>query len=235
MKNDILVAIPVLTGSDHCKAAIDSVFPKEGVQILIADNGAEESVKEMLKVYTAQPIYFERFHQNIFVNPVWNTFLKTFLSSSYERLVIMNSDLLMQSQWVEVVNNRWTINPDEILLPVMDELRDINPAVSNAQVVIEGTPGVFITLNRKQAEMVYPIPEDIKIWFGDLWIFTILRELGYQTVIPENLLAKHFWSSTVSRLPGISELIEHDKIQWADVVEPLMRQRIQFLKDKLYP
>ncbi len=233
MKNDILVAIPVLTGPDHCKAAIDSVFQKEGVQVLILDNGSDASVKEMLKQYTSQPICFERFPQNIFVNPVWNVAMRIFLNSSYERLIIMNSDLIMQDRWSEVVRNRWAVNPHEILLPVMDELREVDVAVSNRQVATEGTPGVFITLNKKQAEMVYPIPEDIKVWFGDLWVFTILRELGYQTVIPENLLAKHFWSSTVSRLPGISEIIEEDKIQWAEVVEPLMRQRIQFLKDKL--
>ncbi len=233
MAYKILVAIPVLTGADHCKQAIDSVVNQPGVDLLIIDNGATPEVKDLISSYNAPNGVCITNEVNRYVNPAWNQSLIYFLNGDWDYICVMNSDLVLREDWVQVVQKRWVINPHEILLPVMNEQGHSGSEVMEAKYVSEATPGVFITLNRKQATMVYPIPEDIKVWFGDQYIYTILRELGYQTVIPPNLCARHAWSSTVSRLPGISEIIEEDKIQWADVVEPLMRQRIQFLKDKL--
>jgi hypothetical protein len=140
----------------------------------------------------------------------------------------MNSDLIMQRNWSEVLRNRWKVNPDEILLPVMGGpvTEEVSTEIAPAELVTSGTPGVFITLNRKQAEMIYPIPEACRVWFGDNWIYEILRIIGFETLIPSNLLAHHYWSQTVSKVPGISKIIEEDKIAWRDIVEPKMRQRI---------
>lgn len=211
----ILIGIPVLTGAEHCKEAIDRVAYKENVDVLIIDNGAECSVKELILTYVDFPnIHTIRNKENLFVNPAWNQCLDFFLRKNYDRCIVMNSDLIMQEQWSDVCQKRWVTNPDEILLPVMGELHDVNTDIAPAQKVDSGTAGVFITLNRKQAELIYPIPDEIKVWHGDEWIYTILRNKGYETLIPENLLAKHYWSSTVSKVPNIETIIEEDKKQW---------------------
>lgn len=216
----ILVGIPVLTGADHCEETISSVIYKNSVNVLIIDNGAETAVKERLLLYH----HLRNFHVihneiNKYVNPAWNQIIEFFLKHDYDRLIIQNSDLILQKDWDKVCRNRWEVDPDEILLPVMDELHDVDTAIAPAKKVDSGTPGVFITLNRKQAELIYPIPSEILVWFGDLWAFTILRNKGYETLIPENLLDKHYWSSTVSKVPGIGDLIEQDKLQWEIVKE----------------
>lgn len=223
----ILVSIPMLYGPSHCKAAIDSVIGKPDVELLLLDNGAEKEVSELIASYDClkviEPV-------NTFVNPAWNKFIATFLSGGWDYLVIMNSDLTMFGKWDEICRNRWKVTPDEILIPKLDAIpRHYSTQVMSAQIVTEGTPGVFITMNRKQAEMAYPIPEECRVWFGDQYIYTILRSVGFQTVIPTNLFASHTWSSTISRVPGISEIIEEDKISWRDIGEPKMRKRINEL------
>lgn len=208
----LLVGIPMIYGPSHCKAAIDSVIGKPDVDLLLLDNGAEKEVSELIASYDCLKIIEP---VNTFVNPAWNKMIATFISGGWDYLIIMNSDLVPFGAWDEICRNRWKVNPDEILIPRMDEIpRHFSTAVSNAKTVTEGTPGVFITINRKQAEMVYPIPEYCKIWFGDQFIFSVLRRVGFETVIPTNLFASHAWSSTVSRVPGISKMIEDDKIQW---------------------
>lgn len=222
----ILVGIPVLTGAAHCKEAIDSVMYKErsnknaAIDLLIIDNGSEQEVKDL--IYNPHFLVYGtviKNEVNQYVNPAWNQIIEYGLRNNYDRIIIMNSDLIMNDGWDIVCRNRWEVNQDEILLPVMDELHDVDTAIAPAKKVDSGTPGVFITLNRKQAELIYPIPSEILVWFGDLYLFTILRAKGYETLIPENLLAKHYWSSTISRVPGISEIIEEDKKQWEIVKE----------------
>jgi hypothetical protein len=41
-----------------------------------------------------------------------------------------------------------------------------------------------------------------------------LRGIGYKTYVLDNLVAYHYGSQNVRRLPGISEMIERDKENW---------------------
>lgn len=220
----ILVTIPCLYGPDHTRKSINSVIGRENVDVLLIDNGAEKSVKDALMHYFDEKDHVHLIHneKNIYVNPAWNQAINDFLSCpEYDYLVIMNSDLIMQSDWNEVVTNRWNLEPDEILIPTLSDNLPykVNTGKGPSQIVHEGTPGVFITLNRKQAEMIYPIPSELKVWFGDNWIYDILRLVGYKTVIPVNLMANHFHngSQNVQRVEGISEIIEGDKVNWLNV------------------
>lgn len=227
----ILVGIPMLSGAPHCKAAIDSVINKPDVGLLIIDNGAEQEVKDLIHSYNSPNGWCIVNEKNVFVNKAWNQIIEYFLTSTFDYLCIMNSDLTMFGKWDEICRNRWKVKPDEILIPRLDEIpRNYLTAVSDAKVVTEGTPGVFITLNKRQAEMVYPIPDYVKLWFGDLFIYSVLRRLNYETVIPTNLFASHAWSSTISRLPGASDLIEEDKRQWELYGENDIRNRVEKYK-----
>lgn len=224
MNNKILISIPCLTGAVHVQETIESVIDKENVDVLICDNGATQEVKDVINSYDSK-VKVIRNEQNIFVNPAWNQFINYFLcDKSYSHLVIMNSDLIMQKDWDKVLRNRWAINPNEILIPIMTQdktlmLKDVDTSVMEAQRVHEGTAGVFITMNRKQAEIVYPIHPSILVWFGDNWLYHILRSLNYETLIPSNLLSYHYWSATIQKVGGILEIIEQDKINWENIAK----------------
>ncbi len=229
----ILVAIPCLTGAAHVKEAIDSVIGKENVDVLIFDNGAEADVKAVIASYEDRPgILTGGCGENIYVNPAWNKFLDFFIRhTNYSHLIIMNSDLIMQKDWDIVLKKRWEINPNEILVPVITQDKglmsaDISTDPGKFQTVTEGTPGVFITIPRHLAARCYPIPDSILVWFGDLFIYSIFRTLGYPTIIPENLVSYHYWSQTVQRVTGISEIIEKDKLAWENSAKFEINNRI---------
>lgn len=213
----ILVVIPCLYGVDHTREAIESVINKPDVDLLLIDNGAEQSVKQV--IVDAKPKYCISHPQNIYVNPAWQYGIDTFLKlPEYTHLIIMNSDLIMQKDWDVVLRKRWAVNPDEICIPIIQDDKNMIARVStdvlSAQLVHEGTPGVFITLSRKQVEIINPLPTECLVWFGDQWIYEILRGCGYQTVIPSNLISYHYWSQNVQKVAGIGEIIEEDKRQW---------------------
>lgn len=223
----IICAIPCLFGEKHTEEAIKSVL---NCDLLLIENGSEQSVKDVIKKYESSTVKVIRNPKNIFVNPAWNQAIEYFLESDYDYLLIMNSDLILHRNYKQVLYNRWERNPDEIILPIIqDNINfDVPPFFAPAQEVHEGTPGVFITLNKKQAKIIYPIHESVRIWFGDSYIYSTLRALGYKTVIPSNLFACHYHSGSqnVQRLKEAPAIIEEDKKAWNDIVLPKMKELI---------
>ncbi len=230
----ILVAIPLLYNGEMCEEAINSVVHKEHVSVLLIDNGSENDVKKVINKFSVLPnVHIIRNEKNLFVNPAWNQSMDFFLRNlQFTHIAIMNSDLVMHNLWDWVLLNRLLENPDEISIPRMIDdkyfggMENTNSDVCNATEVHSGTAGVFILMNRKHVGIVNPIPSEILCWFGDNYLYSILRELGYKTVIPDNFLCYHAHSQTIQRVKGISEIIEEDKRQWANVVEPKMNELI---------
>lgn len=215
-----LVGIPCLYGVGHTKEAIESVINKEDVNVLLIDNGAEYEVKEQLRIYSylkqAEVIHNP---ENIYVNPAWNQIIKTFLESDSGYLMIMNSDLILHDKWKEVMDNHFNHNSEVIPIPVISSDKNvlkqqINGTVKYQWLETHSPAGVLIILNKVQARLIYPIPETLKVWFGDNWIYNILRGYGYKIWINENLITYHSCSQNVSKVKGISEIIEQDKIEW---------------------
>lgn len=226
----ILVAIPCLYGGWHTKLAIDSVIHEPGVEVLLIDNGAAQDVKDVIALYPSAHLI--RNPDNIYVNPAWNQAMEFFLEDSrYTHIVLMNSDLVMGKTWASILRVR--IEKHGIMEVALPTIRDAHPGNpyngydTNAQTVTSGFPGVFICLSYWHVKWVYPIPSYIKVWFGDNWIFDKVRAAGVRTSVVPNLFARHLHggSQNVQRVPGIAEIIEEDKRQWEEVVQPMMIDR----------
>ncbi len=193
---NILISVPVLCHGhifDECMSSL--IY--QNLDILIGDNGSSDDVKRIIEKYESKEnVKVIRETENIYVNPIWNKFMAYFLEhKEYDYLIILNSDLILQKNWADVCKNYWSVFPDEILIPknISDKnllYREENTSITPAQEVHSGTAGVFITMNRKQCEMVFPIPEEILVWFADNFIYETLRSF-YKTVIPDNLLSYH--------------------------------------------
>lgn len=234
----ILVGVPVITGYKHTMDCINSVLNQENVELMIIDNNATEDIKELFKEYsTLTNVQIKVNAQNIYVNPAWNQIMYAFLNeerySDCDILVIMNSDLTMQNNWSEVLRNCYKQNKYASYLPVLlndcvklERIKEVDTSIEEHKVVSEGTAGVFITLSREQCKLVYDIPELIKVWYGDNWIYGILRGNGNKTVIVSNLYAFHGLSQTVSRVNGIDDIIAVDRYNWNNHVEPYMNELI---------
>jgi hypothetical protein len=208
-KKSILVGIPVIYNGNILIKSVKSVIRE--ADVLIIDNNSEPDVKNALNLLSNQGnISIIRNPKNVYVNPAWNQILSYFLASNYEQLVIMNSDLIMWAGWSEELTTDACYIPSDGKLKVFEE-------------VFKGTPGVFIHLTKECAHMVYPIPKSIKIWFGDEWIYTILRKYGIKTIIHPRIICEHYQSGSqsVKKLPEFQEIIEQDKIAWKEIKKTL--------------
>ncbi len=240
----ILVGIPVLSGYKHTMEAINSILNQQNVELLIIDNNATPDLKELFKNYAHYANFNVKVNdQNIYVNPAWNQIMYAFLNNDEYKgcdlLVIMNSDLTMQNNWSDVLRQCYQSNPTGCYMPIvvndcvkLERMKEVNINTQNCEVIKEGAPGIFITLTKEQCRLVYDIPETMKVWYGDNWIYGILRGIGHQTVIPDNLFAFHGLSQTVSKVEGIDDIIAKDRYEWNTNVEPYMNLLIERLNNE---
>lgn len=233
MKNfTYLIGIPVLYGTQVTEDAIKSVIDKDNIEVVIVDNGASEDVKDVIEYYSLSIRHVMRNEVNKYVNFAWNQIIEYFLKSSdADYLCIMNSDIIMQKQFYDVLNFNHSLKPDEIYIATQlnDKIALKNEIIvtNKKQEVFEGTAGVNIILSREQVNIIYPIPSDkIKVWFGDNFCYEILRKCNFKTYVLESLLAFHYGSQNVSKVAGISEIIEEDKRNWALYSEQDKKERI---------
>lgn len=237
MKERILIGIPCIVNPHVIKETVQAILYKPNVHIILIDNGADHDVKDLLAHYaTYENVNVWNNDKNEFVNKAWNQLMRYFLGSElHDRLIIMNSDLVMHINWNIILDMMWKEGPDLILTPTLvdDKTEMFRSSYRTKEKVDSPNPaGVFITLNKRQCELVHPIPEEIKVWFGDTWIYQILDAFTYKVFAPKSLKAFHHTSESIKRVPGVYEIIEEDKIAWHDIVEPKMQKLIQTLKNK---
>lgn len=218
----ILVGIPVVSGYKHTQDAINSVVNKPNVHVLIIDNNATDDVKELFKSYKCLDNFKVIVNEkNVYVNPAWNQIIDFFLQSDCEILCLMNSDLTLQNNWHEVLRYWYYFKDKCSFVPTLvtdcvkvERLKHVDAFGGIPTKLDNGIAGVFITLNKLQCEIVYPIPSGIKVWFGDNWIYNLLRGVGHNVYAVDNLIAFHGLSQTIDRVEGVTEIIESDKVQW---------------------
>ncbi len=206
---DILVGMLTYKKATITQRAIASIG--DSVDLLVIDNGADRDVKAILP--QTGVIHNP---ENVGVNPGWNQLVEHFLAGDWKWLVIASSDVTMANNWADVLRSRMD-TPNAVFMPrLVDNIHDINrKAPETVTVALEATPGFFYCMPREAVEIAFPIPEGIKIWFGDEWVFTKLRRLGWQTQIVNNMLAHHVWSSNITS--QCIKLIEEDKVAWESI------------------
>ena len=203
MKN-VMVGIPVIYCEECVKLCLESLREQDS-HVFIVDNDSTSEIKKMIESYPK--LVNDR---NLYVNPAWNQIMKYFLDSNYEKLIILNSDMILNNDVIEKIS---AINIDEDLSIILPNVSDHD--MNEGTLEIEwGYPGIMIVLTQKMAKLVYPIPESLKIWFGDDWIYRRLIKNGYKLRIYYDIKAHHSGSRSIVSLKEASEIIEQDKLNW---------------------
>jgi len=203
----LLVGIPVIYDVACVKKCLAHVIGADG--ILIIDNNATPDIKKLIEPYNKIVNA-----KNVYVNPAWNQLMEYFLAHpEFDTIIILNSDIYLKN---DVCAKIKLIDLDaQKVIPLVTGVSAFSESPNpTSHVVKDGVPGVFICLSRKMVELVYPIPSEIKLWYGDNWIFSKLQLLKYEMTVYSDLQAIMDWSRSIGLLPEASAIIEEDKKAW---------------------
>ena len=235
----VLICFPFFADPEVALKSYQS-FQVEDVDIYTIDDNAKPEVKTMI-AGNHIPIMEENSVDN-FATGCWNQAAQYFLEHpEYDCLRIGFSDFIMMNGWKEVLEANWDENT--AILPrfvkTMEELQATQPELypGGKFVTAGGTPADCVFLSRKLVEMVFPVPEDIKLWYNDEYIFTIMRETGHQVTVLDTLVGYHY-GSLILQGPYVQEShdrIELDKLAWETTIKAQVWEKIKEINGQNVP
>jgi len=204
------VIIPTIWKSEYTMQLLERYLncDKVGEVILINNNKAETpqiSIHDKLKVITP--------NENIYVNPAWNMGVQL---SSYDNITISNDDILFNvDEYFYYLEQKH----DLLQLGYIGSHNDNYSLTQSKEIVIielydnktnTGGWGCLFSFNKK---LWKPIPEQLKIWYGD----NCIHETN-KLILQLNGIAIETRMSTSSDLDSLREVRDNDTIEWMKLI-----------------
>ena len=194
--------------TDHL---VDVLIEDESVgEIIIIDNAPADFFYEHDKVITLWP------HENIYVNPSWNLGVE---ESNYDKFIILNDDIIIPYNFVSQLEEWITEDIGLIGLDIASIIKVTQFDVENITLLdrkIELQPvlkrnwgfGMAIAAHKKS---YHKIPENIRIWYGDDYLFQMNNEVNKTNYVIDDI-------PIFTKISSTSDLEEFDEIKNIDTL-----------------
>ncbi|HET9649817.1 MAG TPA: glycosyltransferase [Microlunatus sp.] len=174
------VVMPTLQRSSLLIPLLGLYCESPAVSEIVVINNSREAIP-----FDHQKVRFIQPRKNIFVNPAWNLGVA---NATSDYLVISNDDVLFDIRilpaLVNVLGRRTGIvGPDRscfVEVTEFDSPRGADPIPEPSVEPVSYRPYGFGTLMFMRRANFTPIPEDMKIWCGDDWLFRHQRGINYR-------------------------------------------------------
>jgi len=163
------VIIPTLWKSDKTVNLIENFSKNEKVsEIILVDNDIKNSPIKSKKIDKLKIFAFE---ENIYVNPSWNFGVE---KSTSEYIMLVNDDIIFDTNLLNSIEV-----PEKTIFGVHESCYKLNEnenvTTPDAHAVTYG----FGCLMIFQKKFYIKVPNELKIWFGDNFLFNIFQHKKY--------------------------------------------------------
>ena len=211
--------------------------------ILFYDNGSNPSFEGMID---DQNIKYHRIEKNKYVNPAWN---EIFELVDTKFLTLLNNDcfILSPDYFEDIIQtmeeNKIGISSCKTKNILKLKYNDFktndyfyfnNESDTPAYTLNARRQGWLMTINMQvYKSLKYLIPNYLKLWYGDDWIWGQFIENLIKTAVFKNRYAVHIKNSTTSS-KQMQNIITKDKINlekyggWYKEVSPVLHKRTRF-------
>lgn len=146
----------------------------------------------------------------LYCNGGWNKAMEHFLAGDWDYLLLSSDDVILSKGWSQrIIHKGMTVYVPEYL-PTAEGLENhMTPLLIELTSSINGA---CTLLPREAVQLIYPIPKELKMWFGDQYMFTKLRKAGYK-VMQGAFMAFHYGQQSLDN-PHAQAVIAEDKLAW---------------------
>lgn len=200
------VVIPTMWMSNRLSKLLLDLNNSDYVgEIILIDNDANNSKKLPLEFLDSQDkIKIFDFGKNIYVNPAWNIGVDV---AREEHICICNDDVNFD---VDILFKEIESNKDLVGIIGVN----YNSYNENGDGLVRtghhiGSGWGCIMFIKK--EYYIPIPDDLKIWYGDLWLANKLKPYN---IFSKSRIFSEISTTSESGVGDIDEIIKQDKVNW---------------------
>lgn len=221
----ISVIVPTMWKPEHMNRMLPMLDQHELIgEIIIIDNDQSKTNKKLLDGLSK--LVYWSYGQNVYVNPAWNRGAKL---AKYDKLFFLNDDCLINIKELDKIYD--AITPDKGIIgfsklsyctytiDAFDSLVESgfgddlyfemidpreHPTHSGMPHISYGS-AMFMHKNN-----YHPIPEDFRIYYGDLYIYLMNLKNNVHNYIIENGLVMTYISSTVNSPSIGKDILLHE-------------------------
>lgn len=199
-------------------------------EILVIDNSCEGFKSDLSKVI----VYVQK--RNLFVNPAWNLGIKL-SSDKYDFFGILNDDIIFQKNMFKAVEEFFEQADDSVGLAGIDcanntpkSLFDTYPEDSKVEFKkIDKLSGFWGAAYFGKKSNYFEIPDEIKVFYGDHYLFRRNQQAGRQNYSITNINVKHLESLTSHSSAFIKKLFKSDR-KFCIKHDGVEHQKLSFLQ-----
>jgi len=219
----ITVVVPVFNGikitDDFFETiCMNTIIPKE---IILIDNGSSDNYYGLTKKYKQLNINYVRNEINEGVNSAWNYGIK---HSKTPLISILNNDLLLNEYFFQKVLESMNNLKAGIVFPAIIKPNQKFKESLDVPVILKEPRkrnGCAFTIKKEVTDQIEPIPEDLKTYCGDDYLFYQTKLLGYKTFKMSNNFVFHYGGSTLKTVEWIvgKSIRKKEKKIWKKIKE----------------
>lgn len=189
------------------------------LEFFLLDNGSDDGrTFDYLK--SVNPSFLGRNPENRSIYEGWNRVLRAALEKNPELLCLISNDVEVGPRWLDAVVREASMPGKRYFLPNACLKPDRWPVEAERTIAelsgrcVPGRAGWCLFLGPDTVREFLPIPEDLRLWYGDDWIHHRLAKAGYECAIILDCLAWHHTSTTFYATPGYVEIVARDREIW---------------------
>jgi GT2 family glycosyltransferase len=229
---DIDIIIPCFNQIDYTRRTIDSIMKnssKHHCRFIFVDNGSTDGTSEYLMGILNSTTITNP--ENMYVNYAWNQGVEL---ADNPFVCILNNDVEVAKDWLDPVEDAFLSREKEWYVPLAnydtcwhnipcynelkryETLDDFYLYKPQHEILYLDRPisGICMFFRTKDVKKVFPIPSCLKIWYGDFYIYRMLKNLDIKLHVLLDSALFHFCSRTVRSSPSLEPLLEEDMKQW---------------------
>lgn len=183
------------------------------------DNGSSDGSLDWLNSMKVSPKVVMRNEGNESLSRCWNRVLRAGLEHGADLLCLANNDIIVGPGWLDAIIKQYdsSIKSGDKAYWMANGNFDGNNLEQQARDRIRtgstyaGRAGWCLFFRKETVQEFLPIPEELRLWYGDDYIHWKLGKAGYKTLVAEDCCAYHYGSKTVQTIGVIQPIIDADK------------------------
>lgn len=195
--NKITVIIPTIWSTDIILKSIENLEKSNIIDEIIIINNRPKLTKHI----HSNKVKIFNFEKNLYVNESWNIGIS---KSSNEYICLLNDDIIIDDNFTFDYASK-CLDSKQVGLIGIDKCCFKHNDIFLIEKISIRNRGYGTMIFLKKSEFI-PIPNDLKIWFGDDWLIKIFENRVYK------LRGPYIWThmSSSSNLPEFINIINDD-------------------------